>query len=59
VIEGATTEDGEPVAAGDVATRLRDRMADGLSKKDAIARVAAELDVPKKEVYKVAVDEGL
>jgi 16S rRNA (cytidine1402-2'-O)-methyltransferase len=59
VIEGAGADEDAPVAADDIAERLRAAMADGVSKKDAIARVASEADVPKKEVYKIAIDEGL
>jgi 16S rRNA (cytidine1402-2'-O)-methyltransferase len=58
VIAGA---DGEPEASepADVAGRLRAAMASGLTKKEAIAGVAADLEIPKKDVYKVAVDEEL
>lgn len=59
VIEGAARGDAEPVVAADIATRLRALMAEGSPKKEAIARAAADLDVPKKDVYKVAVDERL
>ncbi len=59
VIEGAAPGDAEPVVAADIATRLRALMAEGSPKKEAIARAAADLDVPKKDVYKVAVDERL
>ena len=56
VIEGAAMEDGEPAGSDDIAAALRTLIADGVSKKDAIARVAADLNVAKKEVYKVAVE---
>lgn len=59
VIEGASTDDGEPADRSELADRLRALIADGVTKKEAIARVAADLDVPKKEVYAVAVEEGL
>jgi 16S rRNA (cytidine1402-2'-O)-methyltransferase len=59
VIEGATSDEGDRAEPADVAARLRAQMADGLSKKDAIARVAADLEMPKREVYNVAVDEKL
>ncbi|MFY9587780.1 MAG: SAM-dependent methyltransferase, partial [Actinomycetota bacterium] len=59
VIEGAKTGDDEPPDKEDVATRLRALIADGLTKKEAIAHAAADLDIPKKDVYAVAVEEGL
>ena len=59
VIEGAAAGDAEPADQEDVAARLRALIATGLTKKDAIARVAADLDVAKKDVYRVAVEEEL
>ena len=38
-----------------VRAALRDAIADGSSKRDAIAAVAAELDLPKKHVYALAI----
>lgn len=58
VIEGAgpvPPAEGE----GDLAERVRAAMADGISKKEAIARVAGEARVPKKRVYAAAVEAGL
>ena len=58
VVEGAT----EPASAAedaDVAARLRALIAEGVAKKDAIARVAREVDVAKRDVYQIALDEGL
>ena len=59
VIEGAKTGDDEPPDREDVATRLRALIAEGLTKKEAIARAAADLDIPKKDVYAIAVEEEL
>jgi 16S rRNA (cytidine1402-2'-O)-methyltransferase len=55
VIEGAASKV-QVSDDGDIATRLRGLMQEGVSKKQAIATVAAELDVPKKEVYRVALE---
>jgi 16S rRNA (cytidine1402-2'-O)-methyltransferase len=54
VLDGAPP----PPAAGhdDIADALRTRLAAGLTKKDAIAEVAAELGVSKKAVYEVALE---
>ncbi|MGH2725833.1 MAG: 16S rRNA (cytidine(1402)-2'-O)-methyltransferase, partial [Actinomycetota bacterium] len=43
----------------EIAARLRDLVGSGTPKKEAIAAIAAELDVPKKVVYQAALDEGL
>ena len=60
VIAGAARDEGAaPAGSDDVAAALRATIAGGSSKKDAIARVATELGVPKKDVYRVAVDEDL
>jgi 16S rRNA (cytidine1402-2'-O)-methyltransferase len=58
VIEGApeyepTRDDAE------IAGRLRALIDGGVAKKEAIATVATELDMPKKEVYRVALEEEL
>jgi 16S rRNA (cytidine1402-2'-O)-methyltransferase len=58
VIEGApayesTRDDAE------IAARLRALIDGGVAKKEAIATVATELDMPKKDVYRVALDEEL
>jgi 16S rRNA (cytidine1402-2'-O)-methyltransferase len=57
VIEGVA-ESGELRAEpADVAERLRAMIDDGVAKKDAIAAVASELGVPKKDVYQIALEE--
>jgi len=42
-----------------IAEKLRALLGEGVPKKDAIARVAVELDEPKRRVYQTAIDEGL
>ena len=59
VIEGAAKSDGEAAGREDIASRLRALIEDGMAKKEAIARVAADLEVPKKEVYAVAIEESV
>ena len=58
VIEGAQAQQIER-SPEEIAERLRALLDGGLTKKDAIARVATELELPKREVYEVAVAEGL
>jgi 16S rRNA (cytidine1402-2'-O)-methyltransferase len=53
VLEGAPPPD--PAAAEDVERALQARLEAGADKRAAIAEVAAALDVPKREVYDVAV----
>lgn len=52
---------GEPATAtsGEIARRLGALLAEGVPKKEAIARVAAELKLPKRSVYQTALDENL
>lgn len=52
VIEGAP--DREPATESDVDEALRVRLASGMPTRDAVAEVAAELDVPKRQVYAAA-----
>lgn len=56
VLGGAVTDDSPP---DDDAVRaaLRDEMAAGSSKRDAIAAVAKRLNLPKKQVYALAISE--
>jgi len=58
VVGGAPAR--EPVAVGDddLVTRVRGLVATGVSKKAAIADVAAATGVPKKVVYQAVVDAG-
>lgn len=53
VIQGAGC-DGPGVAAGSVEQRLRQLIDDGMSERDAIRQVAAELKLPRREVYAAA-----
>lgn len=41
-----------------VASALRARIAEGLTRKDAVKRVAAELGVPRNDVYRIALAGG-
>jgi 16S rRNA (cytidine1402-2'-O)-methyltransferase len=59
VIEGATEPDTMDVGPDEIAERLRALIDSGTPKKEAIARVATELDRAKREVYAVAIEEGL
>jgi 16S rRNA (cytidine1402-2'-O)-methyltransferase len=58
VVAGAPPR-GSAAGPGEIAARLRDLIGSGTPKKDAIAEVASELDVPKKVVYQTALDEDL
>jgi 16S rRNA (cytidine1402-2'-O)-methyltransferase len=53
VVDGAPAR--RPPDASEVEAALRDEIALGADKKSAVARVAAQLDVPKREVYDVAI----
>jgi 16S rRNA (cytidine1402-2'-O)-methyltransferase len=59
VIEGAGEQTQDEAGPEDIADRLRVLIDDGVPKKEAIARVATELDRAKREIYAVAVEEGL
>ncbi len=52
VVEGAPVP--EPATESDIEDALQARLASGLPKRDAVAEVAAELDVPKRRVYDAA-----
>ena len=52
VVEGAPER--EPATEADVEEALRVRLASGMPKRDAVAEVAAELAVPKRQVYDAA-----
>ncbi|MGH2784490.1 MAG: 16S rRNA (cytidine(1402)-2'-O)-methyltransferase [Actinomycetota bacterium] len=58
VVAGATPPAGG-ASASEIAERLRATIEEGVSKKEAIAAVAAELGVAKKLVYQTALDERL
>lgn len=57
VVAGASVE-AEPASADDLVARVRDLLATGVTKKDAIAQVAVAAGVPKKVVYQAVVDAG-
>lgn len=59
VIEGAGKPNEVEWAPEEIADRLRTLIDAGTPKKEAIARVASELDRAKRDVYAIAVDEGL
>ena len=52
VLDGAPER--EPATESDVEEALRARLAVGMAKRDAVAEVAAELAVPKRQVYDAA-----
>ncbi len=56
VLDGAA--EAPPATAGDVDDALRLRLDAGIDKRAAIAEVAAELGVPKREVYEAAIRTG-
>jgi 16S rRNA (cytidine1402-2'-O)-methyltransferase len=55
VLDGAPPA--QPATHDDIAEALGARLATGVSKKDAIAEVAADLGVPKRAVYNVALEK--
>jgi 16S rRNA (cytidine1402-2'-O)-methyltransferase len=59
VVEGVGDEEEPRAEPADVAERLRALIADGATKKDAIASVATDLGVSKKDVYRIAIEEKL
>jgi 16S rRNA (cytidine1402-2'-O)-methyltransferase len=59
VVAGVPVSERPTVAAKDLAARLRELTASGVTKKDAIARVAAETHTAKRIVYQAAIDAGL
>ena len=54
VVAGCAPEEKETATATDVAARLQQLMAEGMSRKDAVKQTAKELDLPKNEVYDIA-----
>ena len=54
VVAGCAPEEKETAAATDVAARLQQLMAEGMSRKDAVKQAAMELDLPKNVVYDIA-----
>lgn len=58
VIDGAPDPVAAPVSAADLVRRVRDLIATGVGKKEAIATVAEAAQVPKRDVYQAVVDAG-
>ena len=58
VVEGAPEPEPEPVGDDELVDRVRELVATGLGKKEAVARVAAATGRPKREVYQAVVDAG-
>ena len=58
VIEGAPDTVAAPVAAAELVRRVRELIATGVSKKEAISTVAGAAQVPKRDVYQAVVDAG-
>jgi 16S rRNA (cytidine1402-2'-O)-methyltransferase len=58
VIDGAPDPVGAPVAVAELVRRVRDLIATGVTKKEAIAAVAEAAQLPKREVYQAVVDAG-
>jgi 16S rRNA (cytidine1402-2'-O)-methyltransferase len=56
VVEGAP--DAEPATESDVEDALRARLAAGVPRREAVAEVAADLGVPKRQVYDTALRLG-
>ncbi|MBQ2244472.1 MAG: 16S rRNA (cytidine(1402)-2'-O)-methyltransferase, partial [Oscillospiraceae bacterium] len=54
VLAGAPEQPKEVATTADAVTRLKELMASGISRKDAIRQTAKELDLPKNEVYDAA-----
>ena len=59
VVEGAGDIEEQHAEPQDVAERLRVLIDGGVTKKVAIASVASELGVPKRDVYRIAIEEDL
>ena len=57
VVAGAPAEEKEAASETDVASRVAQLMAEGLSRKDAVKQTAKELDLPKNVVYDIALKE--
>ena len=54
IVAGAPEAEKEAASESDVAARLQQLMAEGLSRKDAVKQAAKELDLPKNVVYDVS-----
>ncbi len=58
VIEGALPPAADPAGAEELVDRVRELLATGMGKKEAIATVARAAGRPKREVYQAVVDAG-
>jgi 16S rRNA (cytidine1402-2'-O)-methyltransferase len=58
VIAGAPAEEAQAVADDELVARVRELVATGTTKKEAIATVARAAGRPKREVYQAVVDAG-
>jgi 16S rRNA (cytidine1402-2'-O)-methyltransferase len=58
VVAGAEPEEEREVAGDELVARVRELVASGATKKEAIAAVAAAVGRPKREVYQAVVDAG-
>jgi 16S rRNA (cytidine1402-2'-O)-methyltransferase len=56
VVVGGAPEERAELDDGELAQRVRELIAAGVGKKDAIARVAVAADVPKRRVYQAVLD---
>lgn len=56
IVAGAPEEKPESASDTDAAQRLRQLMAEGLSRKDAVKQAAKELGLPKNTVYEIALN---
>ena len=58
VVAGAEPETKEAASEEEIADRVRQLMAEGLSRKDAVKQTAKALDLPKNVVYDIALKES-
>lgn len=56
VLGGAPLEETGPIADEELVSRVRGLVAEGMSKKDAIAQIASAAGLPKKRVYQALLD---
>ena len=57
IVAGAQPETKESATSDDAARRVKELMAEGMSRKDAVKQTAKELDLPKNVVYDAALSE--
>ena len=57
IVAGAIIAEKEAATPADAAARVKELIAEGLSRKDAIKQTAKELDLPKNVVYDAALSE--